>query len=386
MVMSRRNETVKYDAFFIHFVRPENRALVCFNADTRPSLKVPKRSTHFVGRDFGHERGIEYFARCCSEVDGCCIDAITFGISQQSFIAAIEAAQNSRTIVEEQLALAVNLSSCNEVVLSQRHFVYPSFGIVELVEGWMFVMVDQQQTFDGISLIFCIGAVYLKYTGEADNSIRYDFIHLDVPAEIPLCGFGENLQILAPGAVLDSYCKSYVIVADFDVPSIRWFLLSGTRGEVSMRRHHLMNLPEQIMASAAAVDGLTNLLLESLLYAEHGNVVTSRFIAKHRDTPSEFLSSALMALLSDLFTDLDQYKFVFGHMKTLFNARSHLENFDLGSVIYSLMKCVAVLGIRSVAEHLRKVFFFWSSVCSQVHCVIGLANFFLLEAILRDFT
>lgn len=46
------------------------------------------------------------------------------------------------------------------------------------------------------------------------------------------------------------------------------------------------------MASAAAVDGLTNLLLESLLYAEHGNVVTSRFIAKHRDTPSEFLSSA----------------------------------------------------------------------------------------------
>lgn len=54
-----------------------------------------------------------------------------------------------------------------------------------------------------------------------------------------------------------------------------------------------------------------------------------------------------MALLSDLFTDLDQYKFVFGHMKTLFNARSHLENFDLGSVIYSLMKCVAVLGIVS---------------------------------------
>lgn len=48
--------------------------------------------------------------QCCSEVDGCCIDAITFGISQQSFIAAIEAAQNSRTIVEEQLALAVNLS------------------------------------------------------------------------------------------------------------------------------------------------------------------------------------------------------------------------------------------------------------------------------------
>ncbi|VDM46517.1 unnamed protein product [Toxocara canis] len=46
---------------------------------------------------------------CCSEVDAEFIEAITFAISQPSFISAIEAAQNSRQIIEQQLALAVNL-------------------------------------------------------------------------------------------------------------------------------------------------------------------------------------------------------------------------------------------------------------------------------------
>lgn len=51
-----------------------------------------------------------------------------------------------------------------------------------------------------------------------------------------------------------------------------------------------------------------------------------------------------MSLLTDLFTDLDQYKFVFGHMKVLFGARSTIETSDLGNIIYLLLKCTTILG------------------------------------------
>lgn len=43
------------------------------------------------------------------------------------------------------------------------------------------------------------------------------------------------------------------------------------------------------MASALAVEGLTNLLLETLLYPERGNPVVSKFIVKSRDSASDFL-------------------------------------------------------------------------------------------------
>lgn len=52
------------------------------------------------------------------------------------------------------------------------------------------------------------------------------------------------------------------------------------------------NMTEQIMASTVAVEGLTNLLLETLLYPERGNPVTGRFIAKPRDVAAEFLSTS----------------------------------------------------------------------------------------------
>lgn len=59
----------------------------------------------------------------------------------------------------------------------------------------MFVMVDQQQTFDDIFLIFCIGARYLKCTGKAgNNSIRRDFIYPDISAEIPLYRLGKTYR------------------------------------------------------------------------------------------------------------------------------------------------------------------------------------------------
>lgn len=54
-----------------------------------------------------------------------------------------------------------------------------------------------------------------------------------------------------------------------------------------------------------------------------------------------------MSLLSDLFTELDQYRFVFGHMKALFTIRSHLESVNVGNIIYTLLKCTAILGIVS---------------------------------------
>lgn len=54
-----------------------------------------------------------------------------------------------------------------------------------------------------------------------------------------------------------------------------------------------------------------------------------------------------MSLLSDLFTEMDQYRFVFGHMKTLFSIRSYLDNVDIGNIIYSLLKCMSILGIVS---------------------------------------
>lgn len=46
------------------------------------------------------------------------------------------------------------------------------------------------------------------------------------------------------------------------------------------------------MASTVAIEGLTNLLLETLLYPERGDPVTGRFIVKPRDVSPDFLSSS----------------------------------------------------------------------------------------------
>lgn len=47
------------------------------------------------------------------------------------------------------------------------------------------------------------------------------------------------------------------------------------------------------MASAVAVEGLTTLLIENLLYPNRGNPVVSKFIVKDRETPSDFFHTAL---------------------------------------------------------------------------------------------
>lgn len=46
------------------------------------------------------------------------------------------------------------------------------------------------------------------------------------------------------------------------------------------------------MASTVAIEGLTNLLLETLLYPERGDPASGRFIVKPRDVSSDFLSSS----------------------------------------------------------------------------------------------
>lgn len=65
-----------------------------------------------------------------------------------------------------------------------------------------------------------------------------------------------------------------------------------------------------------------------------------------------------MSLLSDLFTEMDQYRFVLGHMKTLFSVRSYLDNVDIGNIIYTLLKCVSILGIVSSRQ-----FYYFNTIC-----------------------
>uniref|UniRef100_F1KPL8 Huntingtin n=1 Tax=Ascaris suum TaxID=6253 RepID=F1KPL8_ASCSU len=496
---------------------------------------------------------------CCSEVDGCCIDAITFGISQQSFIAAIEAAQNSRTIVEEQLALAVNLSrlidllrmkpSCrlgHETTSSTEKFKWKVFihdrtgrkdfdlaFFTDAIQTAFEVVLKMQEVFRKRLLKSRLNEP-LERLAKAVTRLSFLNDISCIPRLALLCEWRVELEVhhtsISVPTVNIHYLTNVDVLkeftwriswagwnrrANFDNFSMSLFGVLSSTPTGSELCNSSLNLPEQIMASAAAVDGLTNLLLESLLYAEHGNVVTSRFIAKHRDTPSEFLSSAYgqrmcmlkaillgdpdpesiyrrnlellgdvgktyrlgqlsvhavwnmtgvldqernlykgisgqaddspkramassdssyllesghdstnesclrmlfdtyshwfrvgidalplpllcatvksMALLSDLFTDLDQYKFVFGHMKTLFNARSHLENFDLGSVIYSLMKCVAVLGIEVCASKAdaQKALFSWvecglTSSLSEIRVRTLQGILFLLQALSHD--
>uniref|UniRef100_F1KPL5 Huntingtin n=1 Tax=Ascaris suum TaxID=6253 RepID=F1KPL5_ASCSU len=496
---------------------------------------------------------------CCSEVDGCCIDAITFGISQQSFIAAIEAAQNSRTIVEEQLALAVNLSrlidllrmkpSCrlgHQTTSSTEKFKWKVFihdrtgrkdfdlaFFTDAIQTAFEVVLKMQEVFRKRLLKSRLNEP-LERLAKAVTRLSFLNDISCIPRLALLCEWRVELEVhhtsISVPTVNIHYLTNVDVLkeftwriswagwnrrANFDNFSMSLFGVLSSTPTGSELCNSSLNLPEQIMASAAAVDGLTNLLLESLLYAEHGNVVTSRFIAKHRDTPSEFLSSAYgqrmcmlkaillgdpdpesiyrrnlellgdvgktyrlgqlsvhavwnmtgvldqernlykgisgqaddspkramassdssyllesghdstnesclrmlfdtyshwfrvgidalplpllcatvksMALLSDLFTDLDQYKFVFGHMKTLFNARSHLENFDLGSVIYSLMKCVAVLGIEVCASKAdaQKALFSWvecglTSSLSEIRVRTLQGILFLLQALSHD--
>uniref|UniRef100_A0A158R5J8 Huntingtin n=1 Tax=Syphacia muris TaxID=451379 RepID=A0A158R5J8_9BILA len=67
--------------------------------------------------------------------------------------------------------------------------------------------------------------------------------------------------------------------------------------------------------------------------------------------PLPLLSAVIrsMLLLSDLFVELDQFEFVFTHMKSLFNVRSHVESADLGNIICCLLKCIAVLGLEGIS-------------------------------------
>ena len=56
------------------------------------------------------------------------------------------------------------------------------------------------------------------------------------------------------------------------------------------------------MASTAAVDGLTNILLQTMLFPERGNPVVSHFVVKHREMSTDFLSTQYV--LSELTTTL----------------------------------------------------------------------------------
>lgn len=48
------------------------------------------------------------------------------------------------------------------------------------------------------------------------------------------------------------------------------------------------------MASAAAVEGLTNILLQTTLFPERGNLVTGAFLVRPREMSADFLATPLV--------------------------------------------------------------------------------------------
>ncbi|CAG9533508.1 unnamed protein product [Cercopithifilaria johnstoni] len=438
--------------------------------------------------------------------------AVAFGISRHSFRAAINQAQNSKKIVEQQLSLVVGVAGLVQCVFEQS-VMLPYQGLQKLGDPfWNMKIIDRtgRKDFDigffsdAIRTAFDVTQriqkifrkkrlktrLYSQLERLAKAVSRLPFLNdiSCIPRSAILCGWKPEPEIhrtsISIPTVNIHYLGNVDILQDFvwrilwagwnrrsnfDNFSMSLFGVISSTPSGSELANANMNMTEQLMASTVAIEGLTNLLLETLLYPERGDPATGRFIVKPRDMPSDFLSSLYgqrltmlqakllgaaavdsmhkknleilndrrekyrpgqfsvltswnmagvldqernlykdithissqskerlpssdssyllnsghdttyesclrmlfdtyshwfragidavplpllsttvksMSLLSDLFTEMDQYRFVFGHMKTLFSIRSYLDNVDIGNIIYSLLKCVSILGIE----------------------------------------
>uniref|UniRef100_A0A0R3RWB7 Huntingtin n=1 Tax=Elaeophora elaphi TaxID=1147741 RepID=A0A0R3RWB7_9BILA len=431
--------------------------------------------------------------------------AVAFGITRNSFRAAIDQAQNSKKVVEQQLSLAVGVARFVQCVIEQ-YSMLPYEGLQKLSDPlWNMKIIDRtgKKDFDigffsdAIRTAFDVTQkiqeifrkkhrktrLYHQLERLAKAVSRLPFLNdiSCIPRSAILCGWKPEPEIhrasISIPTVNIHYLGNVDILQDFvwrilwagwnrrsnfDNFSMSLFGVISSTPSGSELANANMNMTEQLMASTVAIEGLTNLLLETLLYPERGDPATGRFIVKPRDVPSDFLSSSYgqrltmlqakllgaaavdsihkknleilndqgkkyrpgqfsvltswnmagvldqernlykdimqirsrskerlpssdssyllnsghdttyesclrmlfdtyshwfragidavplpllsatvksMSLLSDLFTEMDQYRFVFGHMKTLFSIRSYLDNVDIGNIIYSLLKC-----------------------------------------------
>uniref|UniRef100_A0A915Q0U5 Non-specific serine/threonine protein kinase n=1 Tax=Setaria digitata TaxID=48799 RepID=A0A915Q0U5_9BILA len=443
--------------------------------------------------------------------------AVAFGITRHSFRTAIDQAQNSKKVVKQQLSLAVSVARLVHRVL-ERCNTLPCQRLQKLGDPlWNMKIIDRtgKKDFDigffsdAIRTAFDVTQkiqeifrrrrlktqLYSYLERLAKGQFMFAVSRLPflndiscIPRSAILCGWKPEPEIhrasISIPTVNIHYLGNVDILQDFvwrilwagwnrrsnfDNFSMSLFGVISSTPSGSELANANMNMTEQLMASTVAIEGLTNLLLETLLYPERGNPVTGRFIVKPRDASPDFLSTSYgqrltmlrakllgaavvdsihrknleilndrgkkyrpgqfsvltswnmagvldqernlykdimqissqskgrlpssdssyllnsghdttyesclrmlfdtyshwfragvdavplpllsatvksMSLLSDLFTEMDQYRFVFGHMKTLFSMRSYLDNLDIGNIIYSLLKCVSILGIE----------------------------------------
>ncbi|VDN01026.1 unnamed protein product [Thelazia callipaeda] len=440
------------------------------------------------------------------------ICAVTFGISRHSFLATINQAQNSKKIVEQQLSLAINSSrliqkvfeQCDVLTCQKFQKLDNRFRNLKIIDRTGKKDCDIGFIADAIQSAFDVTQQIQQYFRKKCNKTHL-YSHLEnlakavirmpflndiscIPVSALLCGWKPEPEIHCTSVSIPTvnihYLGNVDILQDFlwrilwagwnrrsnfDNFSMSLFGVISSTPSGSELASASLNVAEQLMASTIAIEGLTNLLLETLLYPERGNPVTGRFIVKPRDTSQEFLSSLYgqrltmlqakllggavvdsinrknleifndqgkryrpgqfsvltswnmaglldherslykdvvqgksqlkkrlpssdssyllnsshdttyesclrmlfdtyshwfragidavplpllsatiksMSLLSDLFTEMDQYRFVYTHMKTLFTIRSYLDNVDVGNIVYSLLKCVSILGIE----------------------------------------
>ncbi|EJD74722.1 hypothetical protein LOAG_18001, partial [Loa loa] len=438
--------------------------------------------------------------------------AVAFGITRPSFRETIDQAQNSKKVVEQQLSLAVSVARLVQYVFEQCSML-PYQGLQKLGDPfWSMKIIDRtgKKDFDigffsdAIRTAFDVTQKIQEIFRKKHRKTRL-YSHLErlakavsrlpflsdiscIPRSAILCGWKPEPEIhrssISIPTVNIHYLGNVDILQDFvwrvlwagwnrrsnfDNFSMSLFGVISSTPSGSELANANVNMTEQLMASTIAVEGITNLLLETLLYPERGDPVTGKFIVKPRDVSPDFLSSSYgqrltmlqakllgasavdsirkknleiindrgkryrpgqfsvltfwnmagvldqernlykdimqinsqskerlpssdssyllnsghdttyesclrmlfdtyshwfragvdavplpllsatvksMSLLSDLFTEMDQYRFVFGHMKTLFSIRSYLDNVDIGNIIYSLLKCISILGIE----------------------------------------
>ncbi|KAM3726562.1 Huntingtin [Dirofilaria immitis] len=438
--------------------------------------------------------------------------AVAFGITRRSFRTVIDQAQNSKKVVEQQLALAVSVARLVQCIFEHRNML-PCQGLQKLGDPfWNMKIIDRTGKKD-FDISFFSDAIRTAFdvTQKIQEIFRKKqfktrlYSHLEklakavsrlpflndiscIPRSAILCGWKPEPEIhlasISIPTVNIHYLGNVDILQDFvwrilwagwnrrsnfDNFSMSLFGVISSTPSGSELASGNVNMTEQLMASTVAIEGLTNLLLETLLYPERGDPVMGNFIVKPRDASRNFLSSSYgqrltmlqakllgaatvdsihkknleivnergkkyrpgqfsvftswnmtgvldqernlykdimqissepkmqlpssdssyllnsghdttyesclrmlfdtyshwfragvdavplpllsatiksMSLLSDLFTEMDQYRFVFGHMKTLFSIRSYLDNVDIGNIIYSLLKCVSILGIE----------------------------------------
>ncbi|OZC09194.1 hypothetical protein X798_03738 [Onchocerca flexuosa] len=441
-------------------------------------------------------------------------NAIAFGITRRSFLATIDQAQNSKKVVEQQLCLAVSVARLIQCIFEQCNML-PYSGLQKSGDHfWNMKVIDRSGKKD-FDIAFFSDAIrtafnvtqkiqeifrkkrlkirlysHLERLAKALFTFLYAFStqHSHKKLGMGRCGWKPEPEIhrasISIPTVNIHYLGNVDILQDFvwrilwagwnrrsnfDNFSMSLFGVISSTPSGSELANANVNMTEQLMASTVAIEGLTNLLLETLLYPERGDPVTGKFIVKPRDVSSDFLSTSYgqrltmlqakllgvaavdsihkknleilndrgkkyrpgqfsvftswnmagvldqerdlykdimqinnqpkerlpssdssyllnsghdttyesclrmlfdtyshwfragidavplpllsatvksMSLLSDLFTEMDQYHFVFGHMKTLFSIRSYLDNVDIGNIIYSLLKCVSILGIE----------------------------------------